>query len=301
MIEAYLAAVLVPAAVVAVYLARNPDVLKKRVRRLREQLEEEANYRKAYFTSVGAPRNTGFKLYRLGYSISYRHFLVLNGLISILLAVSCIKFLYNIQLGITAAVIWMLFIHKAVDLAYLKEKSRLDEQAELMLQLLSEQYQVTENLISAIENVIPSTRPPLRDELELLIKNYNLSKNRDECLREFAWRTDNRDIEIFVQGIILSDHYGTDTHEVINQTAEIIREKIELRNELQNETKGKSFTVYIFLVGLPLILLLMSIKSPEFRYTFLHTARGHNLLTAALIIEFVSWYFTSRRGVADLI
>lgn len=295
-----LPAVLVSAATFSIYVAKNEQLFTRRFKKVREELENEALAREALFTTSNTSKNTEFKLYRLGFNIGYRHFLLLNIIVGLILATVCVNLLKNPTMGALSAALWMIFIHKLVDMTYIKKvKEKMAEAAELALQLLSEVHLISDTLFDAIVEVAPSARAPLREELELLIKNYRLNKPLNECLIEFADRTDNKDIEMFVQGIILSSYYGTDTHLVLKQAAEVIRERRELKEELQNETKGKTFTVNLFLLALPVLVIFLSVKSPEARHTFITTTRGHNLLSITLLVEFFAWYFTQRREVTD--
>ncbi len=295
----YLPAILICLAIFSIYVAYNPDKFLAPYKKIREQLVAETQTRDALFASSGAPKNIDFKLNRLKWPVTYRQFRIINSLISLCFAVISIVFLNNPKLAVVSAVIWYIFAHKVVELQYKKFKAKVDEQAELVLQLLAETFKITENLIDAIVLVIPSAHSPMKEELELTVKQYRMNEDLDECLRQLADRSDNRDIDTFVQGILLSLHYGTNVKLVISETAEIIRERIALKDELENEIKGKGFTITIFLIVLPVLLTGLMIKSPDARNTFLNTAKGQNLLCLALIIQFTAWYLSRERGVMD--
>lgn len=297
--EMYIPAFIVAAALFLIYVALNPEQFTSSFRRIKEELEAETKTRDALFAVSGAPKNMDFKLHRLGCPITYRQFQIINLLIGIVLAVISIKVLYNPKLALTSIVIWWIFIHKVIDLRYKKFKAKMDKQIELCLQLLSETYSLTKNIIDALVLILPSTNSPIKEEIELVVKEARLGKDPNQCLKELADRCDNRDMEMFVQGIVLSTHYGTDSTLVINETSEIIRERIKLKEELENELKGKGFVITIFLVALPLLLTGLLVKSPEAREAFLHTSRGQNMICAILILEFIAWYFSRGKGVAE--
>lgn len=295
-----LPSVFVSLALIAICIAKNQEMFVGNFKRLREELEAEALNREALFATPGVKKNAEFKLFRLGFNISYKHFLVLNGLVGLLLAAVSIYVFKNPKLAVVSVVVWMLYAHKMLDLVYEKKvKQPMAEQAELILQLLAEVYEVTKDLIESFKMVTPSAKSPLREEMELFIQDYNLNKDINTCLVEFAERVDNRDIETFARGIILSIHYGTDTYAVLRQTADIIRERRELKEELINETKGRNFTTIIFQLALPVALLFLFIKSPAAKNIFLNTPKGQNLLCVVVAVEFISWYFTRHKGVTE--
>jgi len=295
-----LPSVMVSAAAAAFYFHRNREMFAARYGRLKEELEAEAKKRDVIFSSPGAPKNAEFKLKKLGFNIAYKHFLFVNGLIGLLLAALCAALLKNPKLALLSAAIWMVFAHKILDMTYEgKVKQPVAEQAELALQLLAESYEVTKDLLEAFKQVAGVMEPPLKEEFEILIADNNLGKDINACMIEFAERIDNRDMETFVRGIVLSSHYGTDTYEVLNETSEIIRERRELKEELISETKGKNFTITIFLLAIPLALVYLMATSEPARNMFINSSKGHNLLCLTLLVEFVSWYFSRQKGVSE--
>ncbi|OPX92844.1 MAG: Bacterial type II secretion system protein F domain protein [Pelotomaculum sp. PtaB.Bin104] len=292
--------ILVALTIAAIYIHKNKEMFTARFKRLQEELESAALTRDTLFANTGAPKNAEFKLYRLGYNVSYRYFLTLNSLIGLLLATASVAILNNPKLAVLSIAVWMLLIHKLLDMAYEKKiKEPMAEQVEITLQLLAEAYEAKKDLLEAFVEVFPTTRYPLRNEMELLIKDNNLGKDINACLIEFAEKLDNRDIESFVRGIILSAHYGTDTYEVLKQTAEIVRERRELKEELINETKGKNITIMIFLLAVPVALFYLIATSASARSMFTNTHQGQNLICMVLIVEFICWYFSKTRGVSE--
>jgi len=298
--EVVLPAALVTASVIAVYVFLNIRQFRRSLTRLRESLEYEALRRDSVFDRYRAARDTSYRMKRLGWPVNYNAFLAVNAAIAVLLAVLSLKILSNPYLAAISPAVWMLFAHQLVDRLYrTRVKAGIESQAQLVLQLLAEIYNVSDNLPQAIERVIPSTPQPLRGELENLVLQVRTNNDFDRCLREFAANIDNRDIEIFVHGIILADEFGTDAHEVISKNAEVIRDRIALREELVNETRGKKAIVGIFMIVLPVIFLWLFFGSEDARQMFTGTAKGQYLVTLLVLVEYICWYFDSRKGVAE--
>jgi len=178
-------------------------------------------------------------------------------------------------------------------------RARIDSQAQLALQLLAEVYSVSDNLPQAIERIIPSTPQPLRGELERLVLQFRTNQDLSQCLVDFAGNIDNRDMETFVHGIILSDQFGSDAHEVIAKNSEVIRERLTLREELINETRGKKAVTGIFMVLLPVVFLWLLIGNDEAREIFTGTVKGQYLVTFLVLVEYLCWYLDSRKEVTE--
>lgn len=298
--EVIIPAMLVMAWVMSLYVHRNIDKFKRSVTRLKEALEYEAMQRDSAFEKYKVSRDTAFKMSRLGWPVNYNTFLTANAIVAALIAAVCLKVLENPLLAVITFILWMLFAHQMVDRLYrIRVKAKIDSQAQLVLQLLAEIYTVSNNLPQAIERVIPSTPQPLRGDLEKLVMQVKTNEDINQCLVDFAVNIDSRDIETFVHGIILSDQFGTDAHEVITKNAEVIRDRIALREELLNETKGKKAIIGIFMVLLPVVFLWLFIGSEDAREIFTSTAKGQYLITLLVLVEYLCWYFDSRKGVAE--
>ncbi|MCL5058572.1 MAG: type II secretion system F family protein [Actinobacteria bacterium] len=298
--EMFIPALLIASAVMAVFAARNIQLFNKSFTKLKDLLVHEAGRGDLFFSRYQVTKDTAFKLKKLGMPLSYSTFLTVNAVISSALAVLSIKLMSNQPLAILSVVLWVLFAHQLVDRLYHKRiKSVIELQAQLMLQLLAELNQVSGNLRQAIERVIPATPQPLKKELEDLILNVNTNRDFDDCLLEFAGNLDNRDINTFVQGIVLSRQYGSDTHEVIKMLSEVVRERMDLREELVNETRGKKAVIYIFMAALPAVFLWMFTGSADARRVFTETSRGHMLVSLLVITEYLCWYFDGRKGVLE--
>ncbi|MHB8157422.1 MAG: type II secretion system F family protein [Desulfocucumaceae bacterium] len=298
--EIVLPALFILAALMSVFVARNIPLFKKSLSRLRDSLVYESSRGDLFFSKYRVAKDTAYKLEKLGAPISYSVFLAGNVTISLIWAVASIKLLFNPPLAGVSALAWILFSHQFIDRLYrVKIKNVIELQAQLMLQLLAELYQVTDNLKQAIESVIPATPQPLKKELENLILNVNTNKDIGDCLVEFAENLDNRDINTFVHGIVLSRQFGSDTHEVIKMVAEIIRERMDLREELINETKGKKVVIYTFMAALPAVFLWMFISSVDAQKVFIQTPKGQALVVMLVIVEYICWFFDNRKGVIE--
>lgn len=287
-------------AIASYFLYRNADFFKRRYNSFRKQLLEEARKREHFFLTPGRKKGLEFKLYRLGYSISSTHFLSAAFGISLLTGIAVGLAMKNWLLFVVVPGVLFLFLYTRVQLAYQKRKTLLDEQAELVLQIVAGLYKSNgKDMIRAIRDVIPSTRPPIRDELDRVIMDYNLGKPLNECLKELAEKSDNPDIEVFVDGVVMAEIFGRETEHVVESTAEIIRKRIELREDLRNETTMQRWIIYIFLLALPVAFTALWLYYPPARETLTRTTIGKGLMAAVVCIEFGAWYLSRKRGLVD--
>ncbi|KJS75622.1 MAG: hypothetical protein JL56_07310 [Desulfotomaculum sp. BICA1-6] len=244
-------------------------------------------------------RDTAFKLQRLGIKMTYRTFIILTSMVGVFLGAVALVALNNPILAVLAFVLTLAFSHGEVDVFYRKRKAVIDEQAEVALQMLAGLYQVTGDLVDTLKKVSQSAASPLKEEIQQVIAEYNAGKDLSVALKDFAYRVDNRDIELFVHGVILSEHYGTDTSRVIKHIAEIIRSRLLLRDELKAETMGQSMTINLFLLLVPLAAAAIWIFSPTSKEVLTQSAAGKIVLSIVAAVEFIAWYLTRKKGVVE--
>lgn len=294
-------AVLTILALLSFILLFSYDKIFELIQRKRRKAKIDAITKKVLLSNVNTTKNIEFKLHRLKWPVSITQFKLINVLISILLVAVSILLLNNYMLAILVVIIWHAFAYSIVNLQYEKYCRKLEIQAETMLQLLAEAFKITEDIVDAIVMIIPSTHSPLKEELELLVKEYCMGKDLDLCLKNFAIRCDNRDIEMFVQGVILAKKYSTDLSMVIEETSKMIRERILLRDELESEVKGRGVVLYLFLIAVPAIFTFLLINSPEARNVFLNTEKGQILVCIAVLLQFGTWYLYQRKSSGEML
>jgi tight adherence protein B len=288
------------AAIVSLFLHQNAGYFRSRYNSLRKQLMEEAGKREHHFLTPGKKKGLEFKLYRLGYNISAAHFLAAAGILSLVGGALAAWTMENWLLFMVVPGALFLFIITRVQMAYQGRKTRMDEQAELVLQIIAGLYKSNgKDMIRAIKDVLPSTKPPMKDELDRVVMDYNLGRPLNQCLRELAEKADNPDIEVFVDGVVMAEVFGRETEHVVESTAEIIRKRIELREDLRNETTMQRWIIYIFLLALPAAFSTLWMYYPPARETLTQTNLGKGLMAAVVCVEFGAWYLSRKRGLVD--
>lgn len=201
--------------------------------------------------------------------------------------------------AVLIAVFVVLYRKEKVGVDFQQYRAALDEQAETALQMISSLYDTTGDLIKAIDGAKDCTASPMREELVRTLAEYRAGASLAEALKSWAERTDNRDIDIFVRAVTLSEKYGTDTAEVVSEVAQVIRDRILLREELKSEVRGQRLTVSLFLLFLPLAAVALLVLSDEARNVITGSIFGKAVICFMVCVEFASWYFTRRAGMVE--
>ncbi|WP_258359096.1 type II secretion system F family protein [Moorella sulfitireducens] len=186
-----------------------------------------------------------------------------------------------------------------LEVDYRQYKARIDEQAQAALQMIASLYDTTGDLVRAIEGAANCTPSPMREELIKTLVEYRLGGSLPDALASFAERADNRDIDIFIKAVTLSEKYGTNTAEVVAEIARVIRDRITLREELKSEVRGQGLTINLFLLFLPLTALSLLYFSSEARHVIIATFFGKAVMCFIILVEFLAWYFTRGMGVVE--
>lgn len=179
-----------------------------------------------------------------------------------------------------------------------KKNAQIEEQAEIALKLITALYENNHDLMKSFAQAGDCIQPPLSDELKRTVEYYYAGKPPMECLKDFADRVNNKDINVFVKGVILSEQYGTDTSQVISDVSGILADRITLREELRNEMVGQRLTIIIFLSVLPL-MTIGAMYFPETRQVLVGTPLGKFVVNLVILIEYIAWHFTHRQAEVD--
>ncbi len=200
--------------------------------------------------------------------------------------------------SVLSVILLGLCLRRKRELAKQKRNLVIESQAEVALQLIASFYENTGDIMTALKEAADCIQPPLADELRLTVTQYNVNKAPLAALQDLAERIDDRNVNIFVNAVILSERYGTDTTRVIEDVANKISHRISLRDELQNQIRGQSLTIKIFLFALPVITAVLMLI-PDVRQVLITSPIGLVLINTLLLIEYWAWRFSNDEEVIN--
>lgn len=174
----------------------------------------------------------------------------------------------------------------------------IEGQSEVALQLISSFYKNTGDIMSALKEAADCIQPPLADELRLTVTQYAANKSPLAALQDLAARINDRNISIFANAVILSERYGTDTAQIIDDLSKKTSCRISLRDELKNEIKGQSITIKIFFFALPVLTGVLMLV-PDVRQVLTASPIGLLLIPGLLLVEYWAWYSTTDEEVIN--
>jgi tight adherence protein B len=140
---------------------------------------------------------------------------------------------------------------------------------------------------SAIEMVADQTPEPLAFEFMQVYQQQRLGLQFRDALLQMGARVPSRDLQFLITAILVQKETGGDLTEILDRTAQVIRERIRIEGEVRTRTAQGRLTGWILSL-LPIVLLvLINIVSPGYSTLLFHDPVGQKLLYAGAALIFV--------------
>lgn len=137
-------------------------------------------------------------------------------------------------------------------------------------------------------------RAMMAQELSEMIRGFGLNKPPELLLMEFAERSTLSDIRNFAEVFSIAKRSGGDLRVITERTADIIREKAAVAEEIRILTAARRYEQRIMSI-LPIgIICYVNLTSPEFLQVMYVTLPGRLVMTLCLLLFFLSSYFSKK-------
>ena len=131
-------------------------------------------------------------------------------------------------------------------------------------------------------------------ELELIRRGLVINITLEELLRDLAERSNSREIRQFSEVFSIAKRNGGSLPEIIYQTADMIGQKIDVKQEIQTLLSGRQMEQNIMKVMPFGILFYISITYPGYFDMLYHNWQGAAIMTACLIIYLVAYMLSDK-------
>lgn len=199
-------------------------------------------------------------------------------------------FYENLLLSALLSVVGILYIPFRKKEQLKKRKNALSLQFKDALYFISSSLSAGKSLESAVIEASRSIRgiypdPDCDIVAELGIMNRRLLMNDpvEKIFMDLAERSGIEDIKSFAQVIMISKRAGANLVEVIKNTSETIREKIEIRQEIETLIAGKKLEQKILGI-MPFAMVLFLKTGSDYLKPLFGTAYGRVIMTVSLIM-----------------
>lgn len=130
-------------------------------------------------------------------------------------------------------------------------------------------------MTAAINIVAEQSMEPVRSEFAEVFKQQNFGLPIRDAMQQMLDRVPSPDLRVVVTGILVQKETGGNLAEILDRTANTIRERLKIQGEIRTHTAQGRLTGYI-LCALPVVMLLMiNWMNPGYSDVLVDTPTGH--------------------------
>lgn len=131
-------------------------------------------------------------------------------------------------------------------------------------------------------------------EIQIINNKVQMNINIEEAIRELAERTGLEDILYFAEVFAICNRTGGNLVEVIKNTSRIITEKNDFKQELELMLVQRRFEQRLLSFIPVVIILILSITSPEYMSPVYTTYTGRLVMSIALSLFGLAFYLSKK-------
>jgi tight adherence protein B len=228
-------------------------------------------------------------LQQAGIRLKVGEYYLLRLLVGFLFAIIVLFFAGTTLLGLALTALAALIGYMAprfyVHLAKGRRRRAISSQMVETLQLIANALRSGFAFAQAVELAAGQLTPPIRDELNALLRDLSLGARMDDALNSLAQRTGSLDIELMVTTVSIQRTTGGNLSEVLDNVAATISERERLYGEVRALTAQQRLTglvLSIYPLGLALLLTLIA---PSIMKSLWQESLGRWLLAIAAVLQ----------------
>ncbi|MCR2823188.1 type II secretion system F family protein [Lederbergia panacisoli] len=178
-----------------------------------------------------------------------------------------------------------------------KQKKRLRKFNDYLPEMISTAVNALRagfSFFQALKNVMEESPSPVKEELEIVLKEMQYGTTVEEALNRLKDRMPSEDLDLMIQAIVIQRQVGGNLAMVLEKIVHTIRERISIQGQIRTLTaQGKmSGTVVALLpVGLAGILFLVN---PSYMIVLFTNPIGLVLLCIGAISMVLGYFFISK-------
>lgn len=165
---------------------------------------------------------------------------------------------------------------------------QMDRQLVDLLGLLSSSIRAGFSVLQGLDSASSRVGPPLQVEIERVLADVRLGRPMDDALRAWSDRVPSPNVRLLVVAMIVQRSAGGNLAEVIDNLAETMRDRVELKlqvNALTAYSRLSARVVALYPFGIALLLTFMN---PSVYSRLWTEPAGWALLAAALAMNVIA-------------
>lgn len=184
-----------------------------------------------------------------------------------------------------------------LDVRAARRVGKIEEQIEPWLGAIANSLKANPSLGEAIESTIALVPSPMSEEVDVLVKAYELGTPLDRALEHFAERAGSRTLAATVLALKVARRSGGNLPEMLESAAAALRELARLEGVVRTKTaEGKAQAFVIGVIPVPMIVGIHALD-PAFFAPLVSNFLG-NLIVAGAVLLWMIAIVASRKILA---
>lgn len=178
--------------------------------------------------------------------------------------------------------------------------TRLEEQIEPWLNAVTNALKASPSLGDAIASTPPLLQSPMSEEVDILVKEYELGTPLDRALDNLAERIPSNTLAGAILALKVARRTGGELTKMLESSAEALRELTRLAGVVRTKTaEGKAQTLIISIIPVPMVLAVHSMD-PLFFAPLQETFVGHLVIAGAATLWAVAILLARKIVAVDI-
>ena len=173
------------------------------------------------------------------------------------------------------------------------KRRQFQDQFPTVLERLADSLQAGFSLPQAIEFLVPNLSQPTAGEMARIADQIQLGFSVDQALQDLHRRRPSQDIHFLVEGLTLQRQVGGDMATMMREMAELVRNRVELKNEVKTRTAQGKLSAVVITLLVPVSLGLLSLF-PGYTDVLYKTTTGNLVLMISGVLELLGAVLVAR-------
>lgn len=177
-----------------------------------------------------------------------------------------------------------------------KRREKITQEFKEALQIVASFLSAGYSTENAFRAAVPELRTLFSDramivrEFEFMIKGMQINKPVDAMLKDFGYRSGVDEISNFAEIYTTAKQSGGQLVQIISHTAEIIRDKVQIQEDIRTLNAAKRYEQKVMNVVPFLIIIYMNLSSGDFFRPLYTTLMGRCTMTICLGLYLLALY-----------
>ena len=162
------------------------------------------------------------------------------------------------------------------------------------IELLGRAVRAGHAFTTGLDLIAKEMAPPLSEEFRKTYEQQNLGLPLRDALQSMTVRMPLPDVRIFVTALLIQRESGGNLAEVLDNLADVIRERFKVMRQIKVFTAQGRLTLYMLISVPPVIGVLLYFVDSEYIMRLFKDPLGHQMLIGAVVLQTIG-YFVIRK------